>query len=641
MTTYEKYINNDFQNSTFWKSNISDDIDNDDYAFKMNALVKYKNAIGNFVHILTKQNIPVKYEIKGMSGYTDGHVVTLSSNINKKNFDSTVGLALHEGSHIVLSDFDVIKDLCNVINESKRTIKIEEVSNILETIYASKTKTDIKPIITLILTITNYIEDRRIDKYIQDTCPGYIGYYESLYFRYFNNPIVSDMLKSDEYRDETIDSYMVRILNFTNSDTDLKALKHLENIYNLIDINNIDRLKNTTDSLKVSHDILKILLKNIKDLNTFSKSSTKYNTKINEIELDEDDIERMFNDPDQNDTSDDSIPVKVKLTPKALKKFNELFNKQKKFIQGKSEKKGLSEHEVDKIDKMSEQNYTMHNVHDHLDTCLVTDNITIEKFYMDSFPYSDPYKNKRNQVPVDEGIRLGNILKNKLKIRNEENVVQFFNKEFGRINKRQLYSASFNKTFFKQSITEKYGKCILHICIDMSDSMYGQKLEQVITCTTAIAKAIEYIENIDLQISLRSSTLVDNILSVVYDTTKGDKFKKILTMFPDLTENGGTPEGLCFEALLNYLTTGNNETQSVFINFSDGEPTYRDGIEHTRRMVKKIEEKGIEVLSYFIHSEYRSSINNFNRMYGKSAYDIDVKNIANIAKTINEKLLLK
>ena len=50
--------------------------------------------------------MPVKFMSRGDS-FTDGKSVTISGTINEKNFDHVVGLALHEGSHIVYSDFDL------------------------------------------------------------------------------------------------------------------------------------------------------------------------------------------------------------------------------------------------------------------------------------------------------------------------------------------------------------------------------------------------------------------------------------------------------------------------------------------------------------------------------------------------------
>jgi hypothetical protein len=95
-------------------------------------LAAHRRAIANFVSIVTGQSIPVKFSTKGDS-YTDGKVVTISANIAEpKEFDPAVGLALHEGSHIKLSNFDILRDLEMVIiriigiEESKR---LDEISN--------------------------------------------------------------------------------------------------------------------------------------------------------------------------------------------------------------------------------------------------------------------------------------------------------------------------------------------------------------------------------------------------------------------------------------------------------------------------------------------------------------------------------
>ena len=69
-----------------------------------------ERAISNFVSIVTgKTDIKVTFETSGDS-YTDGKAVTISSKLDDKLFDSTVGLALHEGSHILLSDFTFLKE---------------------------------------------------------------------------------------------------------------------------------------------------------------------------------------------------------------------------------------------------------------------------------------------------------------------------------------------------------------------------------------------------------------------------------------------------------------------------------------------------------------------------------------------------
>ena len=74
------------------------------------ALAGYKRASSNFVNIVTEDNIPVVFNSNDES-YTDGKKVVIGSNIDDKKFDVAVGLALHEGSHIKLSDFDLLRNL--------------------------------------------------------------------------------------------------------------------------------------------------------------------------------------------------------------------------------------------------------------------------------------------------------------------------------------------------------------------------------------------------------------------------------------------------------------------------------------------------------------------------------------------------
>ena len=68
-----------------------------------------RRAVANYVSILTNQNVPVVFNDSAVN-CTDGKVVYISSDITKKdNFDVAVGLALHEGSHIKYSDFELFK----------------------------------------------------------------------------------------------------------------------------------------------------------------------------------------------------------------------------------------------------------------------------------------------------------------------------------------------------------------------------------------------------------------------------------------------------------------------------------------------------------------------------------------------------
>jgi uncharacterized protein YaaR (DUF327 family) len=107
-----KHMRDNTKYSSYW---LKDDLFDDDNITvhssaetkhsNLLALASYKRAISNFVNIVTNENIKVKFEERGDNSYTDGKTVTISAKMDDKDFDPTVGLALHEGSHIKLTDF--------------------------------------------------------------------------------------------------------------------------------------------------------------------------------------------------------------------------------------------------------------------------------------------------------------------------------------------------------------------------------------------------------------------------------------------------------------------------------------------------------------------------------------------------------
>ena len=107
----------------------------------------------------------------------------------------------------------------------------------------------------IIKNLWNYVEDRRIDQYVFKSAPEHRGYYRKMYDKYFNDKVIDKGLQSDEFTSETIESYMFRIINLHNKNTNLSALKGLKEIYKLINLRNIGRLKNSQETFDV--EILK------------------------------------------------------------------------------------------------------------------------------------------------------------------------------------------------------------------------------------------------------------------------------------------------------------------------------------------------------------------------------------------------
>ena len=248
-TNYKQY-----GNSAFWLDMDDDDIlqsemtETQKRSNDLYKLASYRRAIGNFVSIVSGSNIPVRFAEKGDS-YTDGQSVTISSKLDKpKEFDVAVGLALHEGSHLKLSDFEILKSLSSRVPEHVKDAAV---------------KRGVLNPFSVIKALLNVIEDRRIDYHIYSTSPGYRDYYHAMYDKYFNAKIIDKALLSSAHRDETIDSYLFRIINLHNKNTDLDALNGLREISEIIDIPRIGRLTDSTDAFKVALDVFKVILKNV------------------------------------------------------------------------------------------------------------------------------------------------------------------------------------------------------------------------------------------------------------------------------------------------------------------------------------------------------------------------------------------
>ena len=203
--------------SSYW----FDDIDTD-FTYKVGhkkqidytKLAAAQRAIGNFVNIVTGKQIPVKFQSNDES-YTDGKSVTIGSKIEDKNFDPAVGLALHEGSHIAFTNFNLL-DGCFIGSSFHSYIAMRGGDPDMD-----MREDDIMKVKDLF----NWVEDRRIDYHVYTNAPGYRKYYEAMYTKYFHSKIVDKALKSDEKTDEDWDSYMFRIINLTNRST-VECMEH-------------------------------------------------------------------------------------------------------------------------------------------------------------------------------------------------------------------------------------------------------------------------------------------------------------------------------------------------------------------------------------------------------------------------------
>ena len=675
------------QNSHFWMDD-NDDYDVDEFlgldtevkkGKDLVALAGYKRAISNFVNIVTEDNIPVVFNSNDQS-YTDGKKVVIGANIDDKKFDVAVGLALHEGSHIKMSDFDLLRNL---------------EYNIPQEIYevAEKVGVNRMTVISTIKNILNYVEDRRIDSFIFRTSPGYKTYYHSMYDKYFYSNNVDKGLLSNEFRTETIESYMFRIINLHNKNRQLTALKGLKEIYETIDLGRIQRglMRDTNEAFNVACDVMSIILLSIDPIKPQPQNSDSDDENDDSQEgngsgegntMSDEELQDMIDNnqiqssttPDENQGNDDGSDS-VELTERQKQMLKKHFEKQEKFLNGEVQKTKLNKKESQDIKAIDESGATYENVGNGVENdswsgtiskgtkCLVVRKLTQGLIDSGQFGCASSYNQRSysneygNYNFVQEGLRLGSMLGRKLQVRGEESQLKFTRQDSGKIDKRLISELGFgNSNVFSHTLTERYNKAYLHISVDASGSMGGKKWNKAMTSAVAMIKACDMAGNIDVVLSIRATHSKNHsqgvpMIMVAYDS-RTDKLQKVKSLFSALDVSGTTPEGLCFEAIEKDLIPGNSNQDSYFINFSDGQPYY-DNSEiyysgeraqrHTKKMCDNMRAKGISVLSYFI-SDYEMSDDSydakaFKSMYGKDAEFITPTNMMAVAKTMNKKFL--
>ena len=694
-----------YNNSSFWYDDFdTDDIivnqlsDKEKKSLDLYKLASSKRAISNFVNIVTNESIPVKFKERGDS-YTDGKSVVIGSRITEpKDFDVAVGLALHEGSHIKLSDFKLLLDLSSQI-----PIHITEGA-IKKGIY--NTQETIK-------NLWNYVEDRRIDNFVFKSAPGYRDYYRKMYDKYFNDKLIDKALLSDEYTDETIQSYMFRIINLHNKNTKLSKLKGLRKIYKLVGLNTISRLTNSQESLEVAIDMFKVILSNINqptdddsqqpqngngdgsssdeqgsdDGQGGSSNEGMSDDEFNEL-LESIGESPMGGDSDESPTggngmdvgnlpdnmesgkpSEDNSPStnSVQLSDKQKDLLKKKIEKQKKFMDGDIQKTSITKTDSKNLNAIEESGSEMKEVGKDVNNgyygnqtvqCIVVKKLTKGLFESQMFPmtrteyWGEGAVTMDYQEEVQKGIKLGTMLGKKLQVRGEDRTTVFNRQKVGRIDKRMISSLGFgNENVFQFSEVDSYKKANLHISIDASSSMNGEKWRNTMVNVVAMCKAVDMIPNLQVQVTFRCTQNEKPYIVMAYDS-KTEKFSKVKQMFGGLRPNGTTPEGLCFEAIMKSFIPINNDMDSYFLNLSDGQPYFGgrsfyysgDSAErHTGKMVKMIESMGIKTLSYFVSDYGVQSYEkrSFQTMYGKGAKFVDVTNLNQITKTMNQLFLQK
>ena len=668
--------------SSFW---LSDDFDTD---FKRGDGIDYtklaatQRAIANFVNIVTGKSIPVVFQSADAS-YTDGESVVIGTKLDDKNFDPAVGLALHEGSHIALTDFNMFKGGILANTPMAQIVRMNGLDPDMTMQHRD---------FSIIKDLLNWIEDRRIDFYIYTSAPGYRMYYEAMYDKYFNDKVIDKALVANEKCQETWDDYMFHIINLTNPNRNLKALAALQEIWNVIDLRNIQRLQSTEDALLVACKVYKLVKDAVAEAEAEEKSDEEQPQDGAPQQGNGDggtgqgDGEGDAGDEDgegeaSDDTTEGGVDSGSSLSANDLKKLEKAIEKQRDFLKGDNKKTGrLNKTQASIVNAIRESGTEVRQVatnesgtSDFVDTIVIkkltpgiiaamphlfssrADDYVAGKLNYAADVASNQYRVKsliENDQNITQGIILGKALGRKLQLRNSDRTLKTTRLQAGKIDRRLISQLGYNNAnVFHRIVTDQFKNYFIHISIDASGSMAGEKFQNAIMSAVAIAQAASMTTGIRVQISLRgtesSTGGKEKAITVYAYDSAHDKISKIRNYFKYLDTFGCTPEGLAFKSIEQDIKRDAKGDECIFINYSDGYPTdvsgvaHRyDGVQFTRRVVNGFRELGINVISYFIAgSGYSYDKTPFYTMYGLDAKFINPKNMQEVARTLNSKFL--
>jgi hypothetical protein len=641
-------------------------------------LAQYQRAIANFVRILTgRGDIQVKYNSGGQS-YTDGKTITLSPNIKEKEFDTAVGLALHEASHILYTDFD------------RTNQYIEDTVRNTGSRYSDEV--DQRKI------LLNLVEDLYIDAMTYRSAPGYRGYYSSLYQKYFGDKKIVEGLWSKDYAEPTWNNYLFHLINIRNPERNLQALPGLETMFKMLDLPNVLRMSTFEDRIYLSKYLFDTISK-------YVDATKEYQQQLQEqLGQGGDGAEKTLNElleqmADQQESDDEqegngggngagkfiaSNGVNIgeemeetnaldldKLSDKAKEQLRKLLEQQKEFIKGQPKKAKLSKADQQKVDAWAEVDMEKKTVGANsefskkgLPLYIIND---VTNSFIDNLGNNYGLRNyvgQYTQNRINDAINRGKILAKKLQLRNEERSLKTSRLDSGKIDKRLLHEIGFdNFDIFQKVNINAYKPSYIHISIDQSGSMQGSKFDAAMEFAAMFATASKYIKNIHLVISLRSTFdgsgknswsrhNLQNVpyLMYIFDSKKHN-IQHVRSLFPKVTANNLTPEGLCFDGIMKDTIQKSANTEAYFINICDGEPymNYSSGNgsfdyggpkaqAHSRKQMQRMEQNGVKFITYFIGSRY--DFEAVEKCYGKNAVLLQrADEIGVITKTMNKRLL--
>lgn len=626
------------QHSRYWLGDYfyTEKVDKTSSAYLM-KLSNVRRGVSNFVRILTGKDIPVHFS-SGHQSYTDGDkVVVISATDKIEEFDSMVGLALHEASHVLLTQNWFV--LVKAMHTAPTTIIPADIFAL-----GMKLNRNSMQVTNDVKLALNFLEDRRIDSWVYETAPGYRPYYEANYEKYFYSPMIDAALAAPEFRAPALKCYEMHLINMFSDKADPDALPGLRKIWEIINLPNItrysddvrwpeylkhlDKLAHRASFAKgatpVINDEMPLMLQDaLRIIKTiYENAQLVPEPQMNQMSEDGAKDDEDFSDLPNYDMPQDGedgegdgegegqegkegkqgkegdeegasagASKKGKGTPQKvdLDKLLKALRKQKGFLNGNVAKEKLDEKDVSTLNNLEASDADLREAGAEISKktkakVILYKNVDKSVVSHPSFPFASVNNWGAEQgklMPcadavkaVADGFKMGEVLAHRLRVMNDESTMTFNRQKVGHIDKRMIASLGFGyEQVFSRTQTMRIKPVMVDLSIDASGSMSGTKWGNSLTLAIALAVAASKTRTMRVRINIRAGDGGIAHVAIVYDSKK-DKISKIREVFPFLHAEGGTPEGLCFEGMLKEILEEVRQTRRFFVNLSDGEPAH-------------------------------------------------------------------
>jgi hypothetical protein len=210
------------------------------------ALATVRRATANFVEIVTKRNLPVYFSVGKQSYATRDGQIVISAVRKVEELDVMVGRALHEASHIILSNrtFGITESLplFRFLTQLHATttdplVLFGQAMVDQATALGRIPKNDLQMIL-------NVLEDRRIDRWMWNAVPGYNVYYRAFYENKIGG-FVAKYLRNPMTWRPTYPNYEAHLIGMVSPAASPDVLPGLKDIWALVDLPNIQRYNTT------------------------------------------------------------------------------------------------------------------------------------------------------------------------------------------------------------------------------------------------------------------------------------------------------------------------------------------------------------------------------------------------------------